>query len=68
MRLSRFDPVGFEAALVEEPGDGCSSGTGEQVGGAGEVAVGRKGRGTPDGSGRHRRRNLGRDYAGCRDT
>ena len=56
MRLGRFDPVGFEAALVEEPGDGGGAGTVEEVGGARELAVGRKGRETPDGSGRHRRR------------
>jgi hypothetical protein len=68
MRLGRLDPVGFEAALVEEPGDGGDAGTGEKVGGTREIAVGRKGRKTPDGSGRHRRENLRRGYAGCRLT
>jgi hypothetical protein len=51
--LRRLDLMRFEAPPVQEPGDALQPGVGQQTGGAGEVAVDRKGRGTPDGDGRH---------------
>jgi hypothetical protein len=53
MGLSRLDPVWFEAAFVEEPGHALRSSAGQEIGGAGKVAVGRKRRGAPDGSRDH---------------
>jgi hypothetical protein len=51
--LGRFDPAGFEAAPIQEPGDALDSGVGQQIGGAGKVAIDRKVWGKPDGGSRH---------------
>jgi hypothetical protein len=55
--LGRLDPIRFEAPAVQEPGDALQPGVGQQIGGAGKVAVDRKGRGTPDGCSRHGGKN-----------
>jgi hypothetical protein len=40
--LGRLDPMGFQTLPVQELSDALRSGAGQQIGGAGKVAVDRK--------------------------
>jgi len=47
--MGRLDPVRFEAAPGQEPGDALGAGVRQEIGGAGQVAIGREGREAPEG-------------------
>jgi len=51
MGPGRLQTVRLQAAPVEEPGDAARSGAGEDLGGTGELAIGRERRKAPDGGG-----------------